>query len=353
MKLNRLSILLAASLPLVACEKDTGGTPTVLPPLAYVRYVNGVNDLNSLDLRFVDFVEGSPNFTNVAFRQFTPYQAAYAGTRQLRLFTDPLAYETGQAGNGAVNVASPTEASALAAQVLFDSTMTLAPNTYYTLYAVGQSGIAPVAGTGCPPAVTGCPAVAGKIPLSATPIWPRAGGNTISLYLTVDTFPTVTNPPAATVFIRTVNLGQPLAAAQGLGPMEVYVARETDAILTTVAAPNGSTNLNVTPFPSAGGITPYATLTVRPTAPATSVYRWTTRAAGSGAVTSAATVSAFIGAQGSTTVNATGGAQTSGSILTGVLYPASKVGSAAPQTATFLVPAMNIMIDRNPPRTAP
>ena len=353
MKLNRLSILLAAAVPLAACEKDTGGTPTVLPPLAYVRYVNAVSDLNSLDLRFVDFVEGSPNFTNVVFRQFTPYQAAYAGTRQLRLFTNPLAYETGPAGNGAVNVASPAEGSAIAAQVLRDTTVTLAPNTYYTIYAVGQSGIVTVAGTGCPPAVAGCPAVAGKIPLAPAGFGPGSAGNNASLYLTVDTFPTITNPPAATVFLRTVNLGQPLAAAQGMGPMEVYVARESDAILTPIAAPNGSTNLSVNPFPAAGGITAYAALTVRPTAPATSVYRWTTRPTGSGAVVSSATVSAFIGAQGSTTVNATGGAQTSGSILTAVIYPASKVGSAAPQSATFLVPSMNIMIDRNPPRTAP
>ena len=353
MKLNRLSILLAATVPLAACEKDTGGTPTVLPPLAYVRYVNAINDLNILDLRFVDFVEGSPNFTNVAFRQFTPYQSAYAGTRQLRLFTNPLAYQTGPAGNGAVNTASPAEASAIAAQVLRDTTVVLAPNTYYTIYGVGQSGIVTVAGTGCPPAVAGCPAVPGKIPLAPAGFGPGTAGNNASLYVTVDAFPTVTNPPAATIFVRTVNLGQPLAAANGMGPMEVYVARETDPILTAVAAPNGSTNLNVTPFPAPGSITAYATLTVRPTAPATSTYRWTTRPAGSAAATSTATASSFSGAQGNTAVNATGGAQTAGSVLTAVVYPASKAGSAAPQSATFVVPGMNIMIDRNPPRTAP
>lgn len=353
MKLNRFSILLAAMVPLVACEKDTGGTPTVLPPLAYVRYVNAVSDLNSLDLRFVDFVEGSPNFTNVAFRQFTPYQAAYAGTRQLRLFTNPLAYQTGPSGNGSINVASPSEASAIAAQVLRDTTVVLAPNTYYTIYALGQSGIVPVAGTGCPPAPPACPAVPGKIPLAPAGFGPGTAGNNASLYVTVDTFPTVTNPPAATIFVRTVNLGQPLAAANGMGPLDVYVSRETDPILTSVPAPNGATWLNVTPFPSAGSITAYATLAVRPTAPAASTYRWSSRPAGSAAVVSSASVTSFIGAQGTTSANATGGSQTAGSVLTAVIYPASKAGSAAPQSATFVVPAMNIMIDRNPPRTAP
>ena len=357
MKLNRLSILLAAAVPLVACENNVGGTTAVIPPLAYVRFVNAISDLNSLDLRFVDLVDGSPNFTNIAFRKFTPYQAAFAGTRQFRLFTNSLAYQTGQSGS-ATDLATPAEAAAIAAQVLRDTTLTLAANTYYTIYGVGQSGIVPVPGHGCNPpnplpAAFVCPVSTGNIPLAPAGFGPGTASNKASLYLAVDTFPAVTNPPGATVFIRTVNLGQPLAAANGLGPMEVYTARETDPILTAVPSANGATNLNVTPFPLPGSITPYATLVVRPTTPAASTYRWTTRPALSGAVASTVTLSAFTGAQGTTAVNATGGAQTAGSILTAVIYPASKAGSAALQTAVFTVPAMTIMIDRNPPRTAP
>ena len=45
MKLSRHAILVAAAAIAAGCDVNAGGTPTVNPPAAYVRYVNAVNDL--------------------------------------------------------------------------------------------------------------------------------------------------------------------------------------------------------------------------------------------------------------------------------------------------------------------
>jgi hypothetical protein len=345
MKLFRYAVLATAA-ALAACEGSSGGTPTVLPPQAYVRYVNAVSDLNTIDLRFIDFVEGSPNFTGVQFRQFTPYQGVTAGTRAMRAFVSPIPYVAG---------ATPTRQTQIAATIVDDTTFTFQAGVYYTIYHVGQTGMA----FSNPGDVGGAAGAAGNVPNGAV----SATG--VQMYLTIDTLPAVTNPPAATILTRFANLGQPSSAAQGLGALDVFIARETDAVLTSVAAPNGATFTNVTPFPAAGSITTYATLSTRPVSAAvvagapncatqTSTYRFS--ADPTGAVAAPALVSlqsCVIGTAGTTTVNGVSGAQVPGSVLTHVIFPAARTGSAAAISAAFGNPLFVTMIDKNPPRTAP
>lgn len=346
MKLFRYGALLAAGAALSACEGSSGGTPTVLPPQAYVRYVNAVSDLNTIDLRFIDFVEGSPNFTGVQFRQFTPYQGVTAGTRALRAFVSPIPYVAG---------ATPTRQTTIAQTIVDDTMFTLQAGVYYTIYHLGQSGLT----FSNPGDVGGSAGAAGNVPNGAV----VAAGST--MYLTVDTIPAVLNPPLPTILARIVNLGQPTGAAQALGALDVFVSRETDAVLTSVAAPNGATFTNVTAFPAAGSITAYATLSVRPTSAAvvagapncatqTSTYRFSADPTGAVAAPSLVQLqSCVIGTIGTTTVNGVGGAQVSGSVLTHVIFPAGVTGSAAAISAAFANPLFVTMVDKNPPRTAP
>ncbi|MBI2797291.1 MAG: DUF4397 domain-containing protein [Gemmatimonadetes bacterium] len=344
MKLSRLAFLVAGAAVAAGCDVNAGGTPTVNPPAAYVRYVNAVSDLNAIDIRFVDVVEGSPNFTNIQFRQYTPYQAATAGTRALRAFVNPTPYAA---------VATPTRQQLIAQTVLDDQSFTLTAGTYYTIYLVGQSGLA----FSNPDVATGG---TGNVPNGT----PTPGG--VKMYLVADAFPTITNPPAATVYVRSVNLGQAAPATSALGTQDIYVSRETDALLTSVASPNGTLWAAVPPHPAAGSVTPYVALAPRPTAAAASApaaqpstYRWSTQATAAPGVVVAQLQSYVIGLAGNTTSNGTGGAQVAGSIMTALVYPRSVAGSAAPQSAAsgpvpaFTAPSVFVIVDRNPPRTAP
>ncbi len=347
MKLFRIGALVVAGVVLAGCEASSGGTPTVLPPQAYVRYVNAVNDLNTIDLRFIDFVEGSPNFTGVQFRQFTPYQGVTAGTRSLRAFISPIPYVAGS---------TPTRQTTIAATIVDDTSFTLQAGVYYTIYHVGQTGLA----FSNPGDAGGAAGAAGNVPNGAV----SATGT--KMWLTVDTLPAVTNPPLPTVIARVANLGQASTAAQGLGALDVFIARESDAVLTSVAAPAGATFTNVTAFPAAGSITAYTSLSVRPTSAAvvagapncatqTSTHRFSADPTGSVALPALVQLqSCVIGTAGTTTVNGVAGAQVSGSVLTHVIFPAGVTGSAAAAaSAAFANPLFVTMIDKNPPRTAP
>ncbi len=346
MKLLRCSVLVAVGVALSACDGTTGGTPTTLPPQAFVRYVNAVSDLNTLDVRFYDQVVGSPNFTGIQFRQFTPYQAVQAGTRSMRAFISPIPY---------VAAATPGRQTIMAGTIVDDTTYTLTAGTYYTIYHVGQTGVAFTN-----PLDAGAPAgAAGNVPVGT----PSATGTT--MFLVVDNIPAVSNPAPATVQSRVVNLGQAISAAQGLGALDVFIAREIDAALTAVAAPNGATFLNVPAYPGAGAITAYGTVSTRPVSAASTVgnpncaaqtntYQLTADPAGAVAAPALVSIrSCVIGIAGTTTVNGVAGAQVPGSVLTHLIFPAAVTASAGASTAAFASPLVVTMIDKNPPRTAP
>ena len=113
-------------------------------------------------------------------------------------------------------------------------------------------------------------------------------------------------------------------------------------------------------------MTSYVTLAPRPAtaaaaAPAAqgSTYRWSTQATAAPGAAVAQVQSYVIGIAGNTTTNGAGGAQVAGSVMTALIYPRSVAGSAAPQGAAsgavpaFTVPSVFVLVDRNPPRTAP
>ena len=344
MKLSRFALLVAGTALAAGCDVNSGGTPTVNPPLAYVRYVNAVSDVNTIDMRFIDKVEGSGNYTNIQYRQYTPYMGIDAGTRPIRTFVSPLPYAL---------IASPSRQQIITQTVIAEGTFTFAAGKYYTIYHVGQTGLVFITPT--PPDGS-----TGAVPTGSV----TAGG--APLRVVEDVFPTVTNPPAASVFVRSVNLGQAASAISGLGDQNIFVGRETDALLTNPGGLNGTAWMGVPAYPAAGSITPYVVLSPRPAAAAAvlpalqaSTYRWSTAAPALPLAPVAQLQSYVIGLAGSTTTNGTGGAQVSGSVMTALIYPRSVLGSAGPQTAAsgpvpaFTAPSVFVIVDRSPPRTAP
>lgn len=139
MMLKRATKLLlwgAVGSALVACQ-DEGGSPTELPPLAYVRYVNFVSDTGALNFRIVDVLPDAPASFGATFRTggspiasgaetAPPYQAVAVGTRRIKVFnssTDP----------------------AVAQQQHLDTTFTFEVNRYYTfaLHGFSRTGQTP------------------------------------------------------------------------------------------------------------------------------------------------------------------------------------------------------------------
>ncbi|MCZ8205258.1 DUF4397 domain-containing protein [Gemmatimonas sp.] len=203
MRFRHLSSLIAAAAALSACSTDeVSGVATQLAPAASVRYVNAVGDTSALDFRFVDGeVEGSPQFAGMTFRQFTPYQRARAGTRRMRIFTNPQQY-----GN-LISVAQ---------QQHIDTTFTFEAGKRYTIMSFGFS---------------------------------RAGATPRHrLVITEDVLPTTL--AATAVGVRTIH------AAAGVGNVDVWVQPSENAAGVTGAP----TAANVAPLAA----TAYLTLAARP-----------------------------------------------------------------------------------------
>lgn len=91
MKFSRFGLIAVASLATIACQTDDGAlTPTEIPPLAFVRYINALPDTLATTIRFTDQVEFSPmTWTNVPFRGLGAgnYQGTQAGSRAFTVFT--------------------------------------------------------------------------------------------------------------------------------------------------------------------------------------------------------------------------------------------------------------------------
>jgi len=91
MKFLRFTLLAAAAMTSVACQTDDGAlTPTEIPPLAFVRYINALPDTLATTVRFIDQVEFTPQtFVAVPFRGLGGgnYQGAQAGNRSFKVFT--------------------------------------------------------------------------------------------------------------------------------------------------------------------------------------------------------------------------------------------------------------------------
>ncbi|MDQ8155054.1 MAG: DUF4397 domain-containing protein [Gemmatimonadota bacterium] len=107
MRISKVSMLFAVlALGAVGCGTDDG-IPTAgdaKPPLAFVRYINALPDTMNTTVRFIDYLEYTPQtFLNVAYRGVGQglYQGLKAGSRQFRVFNaDVVNYSV--AGNTAV-----------------------------------------------------------------------------------------------------------------------------------------------------------------------------------------------------------------------------------------------------------
>lgn len=265
-------VLLACSTALLAtgCKEDSG--PILAPevPLAFTRFVNAVPDTGAMDYRFVDQVEFSPVTLGLAFRGFSPYQGAAAGPRHIRVFPTSTDFGT-------------------TTSILLDTTITLEPNTYYTIVHVGY-------------ARTG-----------------QAPGD--KFVVLVDARP----DPAGNVAVRAMNLGT------GLGAVDFFAAPPGDPLPGTPMFANVAE----------GAVTNYATrapgafaVTATPTASTTAL----------------ATVTAPAGlpADPGSNLTAVGGSGQAGSALLAILMPRSVAGSAAPQSAAFTTPTVVYVVDKHP-----
>jgi hypothetical protein len=182
---------------------------------------------------------------------------------------------------------------AVSSLVVFDTTCTFAENVNYTFFLYGS-----------------------------------ARGAAVHSRVTVDTLPA----PAGVAF-RVINLG---GATVGAVDVDV-VAQAAVAPLAGLAS-----FANV----AAGAVTAYTNFAVSGALKATA--------------TAPATRTPFLfsanapaGVVGTTTVNPVAGTLVAGTAISAVIVPASVVGSTAPQTAAFLVPAILFLIDRKPALTAP
>lgn len=203
MRFRHLSSLLLGAAALSACSSDeVSGVPTQLAPAASVRYVNAVADTSALDFRFVDGeIEGSPQFAGMTFRQFTAYQRARAGTRRMRVFTNPAAFQN--------NIA-------VASQQHIDTTFNFEAGKRYTIISYG---------------------------FSRTGVTPRH-----RLVITEDVTPTTL--AATAVGVRTIH------AAAGVGNVDVWVQPSE----TAAGVSGAPTAANVAPLAA----TAYLSLTARP-----------------------------------------------------------------------------------------
>lgn len=129
MRINKVSMLVAVlAIGAVGCSTDDG-LPTstgAKPPLAYVRYINAVPDTQNTTVRWIDYIEYTPQtFVNVAYRGVGQglYQGLKAGSRQFRIFnTDATNFTT--AGNTAV---------------LAEVTQSFEAGKYYTILFTGYA----------------------------------------------------------------------------------------------------------------------------------------------------------------------------------------------------------------------
>jgi hypothetical protein len=227
MRLLRCAALAIAGAVLAGCRHDITGTTTSIPDLAYVRYVHAMPDTGEVDVHLVDAVENlnfmDPSTGYTPYRTVSTYTGIAAGSRHFRVFTNM------QSTN--INVVS---------QVILDTTLTLAANTYYTILHTGyaRTGQTPhqhfVLLTDPRPTVT-----TGQFAMRAIVAAPGLG--TVDVYKTADTA-TATALPASPAFSG-VAYSTPTnwtSFSTGATALRVFGAGTTTPTLTKIPAPAGA-----------------------------------------------------------------------------------------------------------------
>ena len=288
MNLHRFLILGAAVGALAACSGDNTAPKLITPaPHALIHIVNAVPDTGAMDFRFTDTVDGVPNveFVNLAFRGGTNvgYQSVSAGSHHLRVFMS----------SSNANSAGITNDPAIVSTVLGDTTFTFVDGAHYTFIFYGSA---------------------------------RAAAQKF-LILTDDFV-----IPTSGILVRAINMNT--AAA------DIYVSSTTTALTALPGTPLLSF-LNLPPVTS-GGYKALAAasssgnyaMTAAPAGQPTPVWS-TLFVAGSSGVPEVTGVSGAL--------QALPGARITGSIFTGILFPASTTGSKA---ASFTTPGILLVPER-------
>lgn len=227
MRLLRFASLALAGAVIAGCSHDVTGNTTPIPELAYVRYVHAMPDTGEVDVKLVDAVENlnfaDPTTGYTPYRTVSTFTGIVAGARHFRVFTNMQSTD--------INVIS---------QVIFDTTLTLAPNTYYTILHTGfaRTGVTPhqhfVVIQENPPAVT-----ASQVAIRAILAAPGIGP--VDIYTTKDTA-TATALPASPAYSG-LTYGTPSAwvnFAPGSMAFRVFASGTTTPTLTKIPAPAGA-----------------------------------------------------------------------------------------------------------------
>lgn len=287
MRLSRLACLGILAVGLGGCRED-GSIPStpIIPPLAFVRYINAVPDTLNTTVRWIDQVEYVPqSFVNVPYRGLGQgnYQGVQIAAKKLRIFTTDVA-NFSAAGNTVV---------------LVDTSLTLEAGKYYTLL---HSGFARAGAS------------------------PRQGLRVIE-----DVFPS----PGANIAVRFINAGL------GFSAMDYY------ALPTATSPITGPPTVSAL---ASGAIAPYSTRTAGPFATVLTAAGATTALFSTTAPVGVAGNPATPAANGVPAIAAVdpiAGSTVPGSVLTAIAFPASVAGSPA---SSFTAPAIVYFLDKQPPR---
>jgi hypothetical protein len=281
MNFHRFVILGLAVGSIAACSSDNTSPNVVTPgPAGLIHIINAVPDTGALDFRFVDTIDGVPNVEFVNL----PFRG---GTG--------VGYQRVSVGSHHIRVFQSSGLSnfdpAVVSTVLGDTTVSFADGVHYTFIFYGN-----------------------------------ARANTQKFQILTDNF----TLPSSGILIRAANFNTSAA--------DFYVAANT-AVATSVTPPPTFANV------ATAAATAYTSF---PTASATSGYTLTATPAG--ATTPVWSTLLPVGANGAPEVTGVSGAlqalpgsRITGSIFTGILFPASVTGSKAPSFAT---PGIVIVADR-------
>src|SRR5215467_4147336 len=228
MRLLRFAPFALAGAVILGCKQDITGTKTSIPELAFVRYVHAMPDTGEVDVHLVDAVEnlnfGDPSTGFTPYRTVTQYTGIVAGSRHFRVFTNMQSTD--------INVVQ---------QVIFDTTLTLAANTYYTILHTGfaRTGVTPhqhfVVLTDAKPTVS-----ASQVGIRAIVAAPGFAGP-VDVYKTADT--TTGAALGAAPDFSNIAFGTPSAWANfatGAAAFRAFNVGTTTPILTKVQAPAGT-----------------------------------------------------------------------------------------------------------------
>lgn len=294
MPLRSLAICAAAA-AVLGCQKDATFTEPI-PDYAAIHWLNAVPDTGQQDIRVIDIVSNAGLF-----------DANYRGAN---MFYQPI-----ESGARTVRIFNSSNVDTIASQVLTTTTVNTTVGQGYTFIHAGFA---------------------------------RTGGTPARTVLVIPDNPAA--PAGGSVGVRFIN------AAAGLGNLDFNVTRKGSDTLPdlplrgNIAFGTAATYANVPadsmrvfhPRTGVDSIVFYDTLRVVVTAAGTKTPILFTTILPLGSPNTINQV-----------VQPIAGGAIAGSVITTVAVPRSVAGSAAPQTAAFLVPAGIVFVDRRPTTLSP